>query len=174
MLTLSIQLALGQNSYKSLLTPISLETTKTDQDRKVKWVPYSNAQGAYSIEIPDVPMKQMDREVENPLDPEGQPYYMNIEFISDPKLDFNYLIRYNDQPEGYYLVNQEEVLETLGSELANGIELVGDPIPFEEQGVKGFIAYLSFLTPIMACLNSTLEVIGATPSWRRPKKRETK
>ena len=144
LLTLSFQLALGQNSYKSLPTLISLETSKTDQDRKVKWVPYSNAQGAYSVEIPDVPMKQMDREVENPLDPEGQPYYMNIEFISDPKLDFNYLIRYNDQPEGYYLVNQEEVLETLGSELANGIELVGDPIPFEEQGVKGFIAYLSF------------------------------
>ena len=69
---------------------------------------------------------------------------MHIDFVSDPDLEYNFLIRYNDQPPGYFLVDQEEIIESLGDELAAGIELVGDPEPFEENGVKGFMAYLSF------------------------------
>ena len=138
------EMGVNGGSADAFFESISLTEPDPDATYQGEWRRYTNEKGAFSVEIPDVEMQDMDREVENPLDPEGEPYFMNIDFISDPQLDYNYLIRYNDQPEGYYLVNQEEILETLGAELRAGIELVGEPYKFEEQGVRGFIAYLNF------------------------------
>ena len=109
-----------------------------------QWRTYTNELAGFSVDIPDVEIVDRTNTVENPLDADSDPYKINISYMGDPKLDYNYLIRFNDQPNGYYLIDQKEIITALADELQAGIEVVGEPTPIQEEGLDGFVARLNF------------------------------
>jgi len=71
-----------------------------------------NDLGAFSVKFPSVP-KKINKVIDNPLDKEGDPYYINLYLSSDMKTANNYIVRYNDMPFGYYMNDPEKAFEGL-------------------------------------------------------------
>lgn len=71
------------------------------------WQTHTDSIGAYSINVPE---KVLDRSQikDNPDGHEASPYVINIFSAEDKANKSIYLLRYNDQPVGYYL-DQKEV-----------------------------------------------------------------
>ena len=92
----------------------------TPKAAPVFWKTEVNPTAAFSIDFPGE-IKTLSREVANPLDAESV-YDLRIFSSIDQENKIQNLIRYNDQPMGYYLQNIElassqfvELFETLGT-----------------------------------------------------------
>ena len=103
----------------------------------VDWNPFESATGGFIVDLPGK-VKDMSREVPNPKDPDGAPYKMNMYMGQDLKNDYNYLIRYNNFPLGYYLENQNAVAD----EFANALIEKGSTLISKEKithnGLPGY------------------------------------
>ncbi len=75
------------------------------------WKDISNSIAAYEAEFPGR-FTDMSQTVDNPADEEA-PYEVSLYVANDPVNDANYFIRYNDQPLGYYVENEELIIEEL-------------------------------------------------------------
>ena len=71
------------------------------------WQSHTDALGAYSVQIPDK-ISDRSQTKENPDGNEASPYIINIFSSEDKANNTIYLLRYNDQPVGYYLDEIEE------------------------------------------------------------------
>ena len=69
-----------------------------------EWKTINNEEGAFSIDLPGTP-KDLSRETPNPENPEGENYYLNMYNVMDMKNFNNYLYRYNDVLNGYFMEN---------------------------------------------------------------------
>lgn len=101
-----------------------------------KWIEYSNAEGAFSLNIPSEP-KDLSREYANPLEENGAPYLLHLYSVQDYKNDDNYLFRYNDQPVGYFMEDPAAGFESLLENLTGKSELVSDPKTIFLDGYEG-------------------------------------
>ncbi|SDI45523.1 TraB/GumN family protein [Winogradskyella thalassocola] len=90
------------------------------------WREFKSEKGAFTIQIP-VDAKEVSREHPNPIDPDGEPYFLNLYMATDSKNLNNYLIRYNDQPMGYFLQNPEIAFKETENGLTQTSELLAEP-----------------------------------------------
>ncbi|WP_179338544.1 TraB/GumN family protein [Winogradskyella ludwigii] len=100
------------------------------------WQEFKSEQGAFSVDIP-VEAKDISREYPNPLDPEGEPYFMNLYMATDNTNKNNYLIRYNDMPSGYYLQDTEEAFKGTETSLTQTAKLISEPKIIYLDGFEG-------------------------------------
>ncbi|MGR7814534.1 hypothetical protein [Lacinutrix undariae] len=101
-----------------------------------KWMSYSNAEGAFSLNVPSEP-KDLSQEYPNPLDENGAPYLLHLYSVQDLKNDDNYLFRYNDQPVGYYMEDPAAGFESMLESLTAKSELVSEPKTIFLDGYEG-------------------------------------
>lgn len=74
------------------------------------WQPFVHKKGAFSVKMPGEVTENI-RETPNPLDPEGDPYKINMYLGQDKANEYSYIVRYNNYPVGYYLQNIYESSE---------------------------------------------------------------
>ncbi|WP_299122513.1 TraB/GumN family protein [uncultured Winogradskyella sp.] len=104
--------------------------------KTVQWQEFKSEKGAFSIEIPTEP-KDLSRESPNPLDPEGEPYFLNLYMAMDTKNKNNYLFRYNDQPIGYFIESPESAFEGTKTSLTQKATLLSEPKVIYLDGIEG-------------------------------------
>jgi uncharacterized protein YbaP (TraB family) len=102
----------------------------------VTWKEFKSKKGAFSIEIPAEPT-DLSREYANPLDPEGEPYYLNLYMSTDNKNMNNYLFRYNDQPIGYFIESPETAFESTKTSLTQKATLLSEPKVIYIDSIEG-------------------------------------
>ncbi|MEP0264328.1 TraB/GumN family protein [Dokdonia sp.] len=80
------------------------------------WQPFIHKEGAFSVDMPG-DITDNSRTTPNPIDPDGDPYEINMYFAQDIGSGHNYIVRYNNFPLGYYLQNQTESAGELVSQV---------------------------------------------------------
>ena len=84
----------------------------------VEWKPFDSSEGGFVVNLP-AEVRDISRESPNPQDPEGEPYILNLFMAQDIKNDYNYLVRFNNFPLGYYLENENAIADEFTSALIN-------------------------------------------------------
>ncbi|MBU2929817.1 TraB/GumN family protein [Winogradskyella psychrotolerans] len=100
------------------------------------WREFKSEQGAFTIQIP-VEAKDISREQPNPIDADGAPYFLNLYMATDTENLNNYLIRYNDQPIGYFLQNPEIAFQETENGLAQTSTMLAEPKVIYLDGFEG-------------------------------------
>ncbi|WP_299335469.1 TraB/GumN family protein [uncultured Psychroserpens sp.] len=117
------------NSLK-FLEPKPLEIKPID------WETYTYDDAAFSIALPGKP-KNISRQTPNPVDPEGDPYYLNMFSIVDNENEDNYLFRFNDLPNGYFMEDPEEGFNSMYQNMVSNGTIVSDPKVIFLNGYEG-------------------------------------
>ncbi|WP_179320051.1 TraB/GumN family protein [Winogradskyella helgolandensis] len=100
------------------------------------WREFKSETGAFTLQIP-VDAKEVSREHPNPIDAEGEPYFLNLYMATDTENLNNYLIRYNDQPMGYFLQNPEIAFKETENGLTQTSELLAEPKVIYLDNIQG-------------------------------------
>lgn len=114
----------------------SLLISSPKQNKVKDWIDYTNDNGAFSLRLPSEP-KEIPREVNNPLDEDGEPYILNMYSVTDLKNENNYLFRYNDQPLGYFLEDPIGGFQSLQDDFEGKADLVSPPKTISLNGYEG-------------------------------------
>jgi uncharacterized protein YbaP (TraB family) len=116
---------------------IIITEAKTIEVPDVVWKPFENKEGGFVVNLPGE-IVDMSREVTNPQNPEGAPYQMNMYMGQDVKNNYNYLIRYNNFPLGFYLENQNLVADEFANSLVNKGSTLISKKEITIEGMPGF------------------------------------
>lgn len=84
----------------------------------VVWNSFDSPAGGFTVDMPGE-VKDRSRETSNPQDPDGAPYKLNMYMGLDLKNQYNYLIRYNNFPLGYYLENESAIANEFAEAFVN-------------------------------------------------------
>lgn len=84
----------------------------------VEWKPFDSSEGGFIVNLP-AEVRDISRESPNPQEPEGEPYTLNLFMAQDIKNNYNYLVRFNNFPLGYYLENENAIADEFASALIN-------------------------------------------------------
>lgn len=106
------------------------------QPKVASWETKIYKEGAFSINLPGKP-KSFSREAPNPLDPEGEPYFLNMYSVVDKANNDNYLFRYNDLPKGYYMDNPEGSFQFMSEHISSNGTAVSEPKIIYLNGYEG-------------------------------------
>ncbi|MEM7187435.1 MAG: TraB/GumN family protein [Bacteroidota bacterium] len=100
------------------------------------YAPMPKEMGAFTVSMP-IDVKDASRVVENPLGSSFPEYRLKIFVGEDKQKELVYVLRYNDQPLGYYMQNQMEN-EVYFTEYFNERgTVIGDPVEFTIGDYKG-------------------------------------
>jgi uncharacterized protein YbaP (TraB family) len=102
------------------------------------WEEVENPAGAYSILFPKGKVIDNSQTVDNPLGEDEEPYNIKLYLATDVEQKMNYLLRYNDQPLGYYLQNENASLEEFKNLFEGRGKIIGDLKPITIEGYEGF------------------------------------
>ncbi len=114
----------------------SLKVTSAKPMEVKEWLDFVSEKGAFSITIPEEPT-DLSREYPNPLEEDGEPYYLYLYSAPDYKNDDNYLFRYNDQPLGYFMEDPAGGFESMQETLTARAELLSPPKTIFLDGNEG-------------------------------------
>jgi len=102
------------------------------------WKPFLHKEGAFSVQMPGK-ITDNSRVTPNPDNPEGPPYEINMFFAQDIANEYNYIVRYNNFPIGYYLQNELEISEALIDQMEQS---TGSKILHKKKSTyKGHVVY---------------------------------
>ncbi|WP_053991316.1 hypothetical protein [Mangrovimonas sp. TPBH4] len=104
--------------------------------KEIPWIDYKSPEGAFSIKLPGEPV-DLSRAHPNPIDENGEPYYLHMYNVQDLKNDNNYLFRYNDQPLGYYMEDPVGAFESIKDNFEGKASLVGEGKTIYLDGYEG-------------------------------------
>lgn len=100
------------------------------------WKEYYDQPGSYSVELPKGNVRDVSREVANPLGEDIEPYKLNIFMGSDADEKVNYLLRYNDQPSGYYINDEGASYEEFLKYFKEKGTVIGEVKSMETEGIE--------------------------------------
>ncbi|EPR70763.1 hypothetical protein ADIWIN_3410 [Winogradskyella psychrotolerans RS-3] len=126
---------IDENYIKRYFNSIKVEGVEPKPETK-GWREFKSEKGAFSLQIP-VDAKEVSREHPNPIDLEGEPYFLNLYMATDTDNSNNYLIRYNDQPLGYFLQNLEIAFKETETTLTQTSTLLAEPKIIYLDGIEG-------------------------------------
>ncbi|WP_157503242.1 hypothetical protein [Mangrovimonas xylaniphaga] len=104
--------------------------------KEIPWIDYKSSEGAFSLQLPEEPT-DLSRAHANPIDEDGEPYYLHMYNVQDLKNDNNYLFRYNDQPLGYYMEDPLGAFESIKDNFEGKAALVGEGKTIYLDGYEG-------------------------------------
>ncbi|WP_113637342.1 TraB/GumN family protein [Nubsella zeaxanthinifaciens] len=104
---------------------------KTPTDNTKNWAIRTNLEGAFSVKTPTEPKIQ-----EVPTQP-GQKAVGNIYMATDLASGFNYMFKYTDFPEGYYLADKNVVFNALAKQLGEKGQMLAEPTVIFKNGHEG-------------------------------------
>lgn len=100
------------------------------------WQNHIDAMGAYSVQVPGS-IQDRSQISENPNGDKDSPYIINIFSAEDKANQVVYLLRYNDQPMGYYLDEIEEYYAYFDNYFKENGTLLKKPEDLEMHGNTG-------------------------------------
>lgn len=107
----------SKNSHSAIaenfFTNITFQTPTLENSL---WKPFIHEEGAFSVKMPG-DITDNSRTTPNPIDPDGDPYEINMFLAQDIGNDHNYIVRYNNFPLGYYLQSKSESAGELVSQI---------------------------------------------------------
>ncbi|UTW62017.1 TraB/GumN family protein [bacterium SCSIO 12741] len=115
------------DSFQSFKSPAYLSSD---------WEMYSEKKAAFSVQWPKEPETKVTV-TPNPIDSESDDYVVYIQYAVDIANGCNYLLRYNDNPSGYYIPDPDVMLEELIKELQANAKLMGTPDTIQIDGYPG-------------------------------------
>ncbi|REG88152.1 TraB/GumN family protein [Winogradskyella sediminis] len=127
---------IDENNINRYFESIIIDGIEPPIEDNKGWREFKSEQGAFTVQIP-VPAKDMSREQANPLNTEGEPYFLNLYMATDIENQNNYLIRYNDQPMGYFLQNPEIAFKDTENTLLKKSVAVSEPKIIFLNGIEG-------------------------------------
>lgn len=85
----------------------------TPVKRETQWSEFHDSKGAFTVVLPKNNVHKSSNQITNPYDADGEPIdiYLYVNVDDDTKTTF--LLRYFDQPMGYYLDNLQVALEEI-------------------------------------------------------------
>lgn len=98
------------------------------------WIDYKHKIGAFSIKIPVQP-QEMIQDVASEVN--GGAYKLNIYMSTDKVNLMNYLVRYNDFPEGLYLDKKAVVFDAMLTDFTKKGQIIGQPKVVAKDGYEG-------------------------------------
>lgn len=104
--------------------------------KETPWIDYKNTEGAFSLKLPGEPI-DLSKAHPNPIDEDGEPYYLYMYNVQDLKKGDNYLFRYNDQPMGYYMEDPIGAFESIKDNFAGKASLIGEGKTIYLDGYEG-------------------------------------
>ncbi|MBF8149965.1 TraB/GumN family protein [Winogradskyella sp. F6397] len=126
---------INENYVDRYFNSITIDGIKPKK-KTTGWREFKSENGAFTIQIP-ADAKEVSREQANPIDPEGEPYFLNLYMATDTKNLNNYLIRYNDQPMGYFLQNPAVAFKETENGLTQTSKLLSEPKVIDLDGFEG-------------------------------------
>ncbi|GAB5400184.1 MAG: hypothetical protein Aureis2KO_17690 [Aureisphaera sp.] len=102
----------------------------------VEWDTFEPDLGAMSISMPGE-IKDISREVANPQGEELPPYIMNMYMAQDKANNMLYIMRYNDQPKGHYIMDNTTYEEELIAHFSSMGTIISGPTQYKERGLEG-------------------------------------
>ncbi len=124
------------NSVNRFLNSLAFSEPKPIERKNTDWQVRIYEDAAFSVHVPGE-IKDLSREVINPLDPDGEPYKLKIYNAMDLDNKNNYLFRYNDLPTGYYLQNPEDGFSSMAENFTSKGTLVSEPKTISLNGYEG-------------------------------------
>ncbi|WP_111682915.1 TraB/GumN family protein [Winogradskyella tangerina] len=116
---------IDEDYIKRYLNSIVINGVKKKSD-DLGWREFKSEEGAFRIEIPVEP-QDLSREYPNPINPDDDPYFLNLYLATNTKERNNYLFRYNDQPLGYYMNEPEAAFDEMKNTLTQKSTLLSEP-----------------------------------------------
>ncbi|WP_131538841.1 TraB/GumN family protein [Pedobacter nototheniae] len=113
----------------------SLEINEPAVVKSQEWVTFKDDTAAFSLKMPTKP-DVMSNVVENPGNPD-YPYFITLYMATDKVNLLNYLIKYNDYPEGMYLANKNEAFNSLTNVMGSKGKIIGEPKVIFKDGYEG-------------------------------------
>ncbi|WP_158824756.1 TraB/GumN family protein [Mucilaginibacter lacusdianchii] len=114
----------------------SLKITQPQEKPVTPWIDFKDAKGGFSVKVPVEP-KYINKQIANPNQKDGAPYVMNM-YVSTHETNMaNYLLRYNDYPEGYYLADKNLVFNSMVDEFKQKGSIIGQPKKIWKDGNEG-------------------------------------
>ena len=114
----------------------SFQSFKTESYLSSDWELYSEKKAAFSVQWPKEPETKVTV-TPNPIDSESDDYVVYIKYAVDLANGCNYLLRYNDNPPGYYIPDPNVLLDELIKEFQESSTLMGDPDTIQMDGYPG-------------------------------------
>ncbi len=108
----------------------------TPKHKPSVWQEHVDVMGAYSITVPEK-FQNRSQTRENPNGDEEAPYIINIFSAEDKANKTTYLLRYNDQPLGYYMSQKELYYEEFDAYFKEHGSVLKEPEDIEFDGNKG-------------------------------------
>jgi uncharacterized protein YbaP (TraB family) len=108
----------------------------TPVKRETQWVEIEDSWGAFTILFPENSFQNLSKEVPHPYETVAAPLKIYLYSTVDHDTKTNYLLRYFDQPRGFYLENESVVIEEF-KEYYNEIgKLQNEPRKIEVNGLQ--------------------------------------
>ncbi len=104
---------------------------------KAEWSVETNRMAAYQVHVPGA-KTDASRELANPIDPEGEPFFMDLSIWQDPANEMIYILRHNTQPLGYYMDDKSALVEDFQTQLGEKGTILEEPKPFKANGYEGY------------------------------------
>ncbi len=134
----------GGKKYDSLADRYfeSLSFFETEIQTAGEWVVVKDDIGACQFLMPAKPQSFVHKEVD-PFDSSFDPVPVHMYMYIDVDNMMNYLVAWNDLPNGYYYENGNEVLEMLADEFSDTSELVSEVDTVYIGGMKAVRMYMN-------------------------------
>ncbi len=137
--TESVYLAINSpynNAFFESIELFDLEL-KTPPNSNVTWTNFTKPLAGFAVDLPNLEVKTTLHETPNPIDPDGEPFLINMYAAVNQQGPFNYFIRYNDQPIGYYAKDYSNLEADLIEILGNSATVYKKAVPVTVNGNKG-------------------------------------
>lgn len=104
---------------------------KKPVDNSKNWMVRTNLEGAFAVKTPVEP------QIQEVPSPQGNKAVLNVFMAPDFATGVNYLYRYNDFPEGYYLADKNAVFNMLVKQLREKGTILEEPVKIFKDGFEG-------------------------------------
>ena len=125
-----------ENYVTRYLNSIIVNGVEKNYTKTTEWREFKSKKGAFSTMIPGE-AKDISREQPNPINPDDEPFFLNMYMVIDSANKNNYLIRYNDQPLGYYVQSPDVIFEETQAMLTQKSTLVSPAKVIYLDGIEG-------------------------------------
>ncbi|OIQ24028.1 TraB/GumN family protein [Lacinutrix sp. MedPE-SW] len=114
----------------------SIKITKPKAIPTPNWYEFKHKKGAFTVKMPSKPLDR-SKEIESPFEDTTEPYIINMFMAIDAKNKSNYIIRYNDQPNGYRIDDLEASFRGMAETFTGKAEIIGTPKTIYQNGYIG-------------------------------------
>lgn len=120
----------------------SFNSFKTAEKPAKDWIVFKNDTAAFSVKLPFEP-RFIGRDITSPKLP-GKVFKIKMYLSTDTDHMMNYLLRYNDYPNGTFLADKDALFNSITTEFSGRAKIIGEPKKILKDGYMGREIKLEF------------------------------